>query len=62
LDYVLLHEAVYAVANCTSLTKIVIEDGADVNSIIFDDDAEHTIYVVAPEGYTIDTAPYRSNL
>ena len=55
-----------AFSNCTSLLEIVIEDGADVkfvvNSIIFDDDAEHTIRVIAPKGYTIDTTLYRSNL
>ena len=44
--------------NCTSLKKIVIEDDADVtfsvNSIVFTDGEEHTIYVVAPDGFEID--------
>ena len=55
-----------AFMDCTSLLEIVIEEGADVtfdvNSIIFDDNETHTIYVVAPDGYRIDTTGYRSNL
>ena len=55
-----------ALYNCGSLNKIVIQEGADVtfemDSILFDDTLEHTIYVVAPEGYTLDTSGFRSNV
>ncbi len=52
--------------NCTSLKKIVIEDGADVsfgvNSIVFTDGKEHTIYVVAPDGFELDKACCSGNV
>ena len=52
--------------DCTSLTRIGIEDGANVtfetDSIRFSDGNEHTVYVVAPEGYTLDTSSYSSNI
>ena len=50
--------------DCSSLKKIVIEEGADISfnldSIIFHDTDEHTIYVIAPEGFTLDTTGYSS--
>ncbi len=52
--------------DCKSLKKIVIEDGArvyfDPNSFFFTDNSEHTIYVVAPDGYTIDESCFRGNV
>ena len=54
------------ISDCTSLKRIVVENGAnvvfDTDSIVFNDNEEHTIYVVAPDGYTLDTTDYRSNI
>lgn len=55
-----------AFLNCSSLKKIVIEDGANVtfliNSVEFTDNKEHTIYVVAPEGFELSTNGFMNNI
>ena len=46
-----------AISNCGKLEKIVIEDGAKAtfgrNSMLYDDLDEHTIYIVAPDGFRL---------
>ena len=52
--------------DCMNLKKIVIESNANVvfnvMSIAFPDSEKHTIYVVAPEGYTIPESALYGNI
>ena len=52
--------------DCMNLKKIVIESNANVvfnvASIGFPDSEKHTIYVVAPEGYTIPESALYGNI
>ena len=52
--------------DCMNLKKIVIESNANVvfnaMSIVFPDSEKHTIYVVAPEGYTIPESALYGNI
>ena len=52
--------------DCTALNTIHIVDGANVtfenDGIKFSDSAEHKINVDAPDGFTIDTTSYTSNV
>ena len=55
-----------AFCDCMNLKKIVIESNANVvfniASIAFPDSEKHTIYVVAPEGYTIPESALYGNI
>ena len=55
-----------AFCDCMNLKKIVIESNANVvfnaMSIVFPDSEKHTIYVVAPEGYTIPESALYGNI
>lgn len=55
-----------AISDCSNLKTIKIGMGAniifEINSIVFNDNREHTIYLEAPEGFVLNTDAYKSSI